>query len=143
MENFVILSGLTSSDNCANTRYSSATVSCHKSTLSPPSLGSEFRLSALDTKRTRKTTQFISQLSTFEHSMVLVSTGGQTRLTGTCDLHNCGILWGNSATASCPSSILPTRPRTVGFDSALPRQVVPGRKGKSHDSGAHSRARWY
>jgi len=79
-EDFVTLNGANISENCVNTRYSSATASCHNSTLSTPSSGSGLRVSVFDAGRTRKNSQLLRQLSAFEHSMVLVSTGGQARL---------------------------------------------------------------
>ena len=57
MEELVTLDGANSSENCVNTRYTSATVSCRSGTLSTPSSDGGFRLSALDTGRTRKKNQ--------------------------------------------------------------------------------------
>ena len=122
MEDFVTLNGATPSANCVNTECSSATASCHKGTLLTPSSDSGFRISALDMGRKRKKRKLLWQLSAFEHSMVLVSTGGQPKLVlhpfGAYDFNNCATSRPNSVTTSCQSSILPTPSSGRGFRSS-------------------------
>ena len=105
-EDFVTLVGATSSDNCVNTRCSSATVSCHGSPLTIASSGGGFRSSALNTGSTHKESQVLLHLSAFEHSMVLVSTGGQVGASG---FETCASSRNNSVTASCQTSVLSTQ----------------------------------
>ena len=119
MEDFVALNGSITTDNCVNTRYSSATASCHNCTLPTPSSGGGLRVSALGTGRTREKIQLVSQLSTFEHSIVLVLTGEQARLIshpiGAYDFNNCANSRYNSVTTSCQSSTMQTSNWGSGF----------------------------
>jgi hypothetical protein len=57
MREFATLNGATSSDNCVNTRQSSATAACHNGMPPTTRSGGGFRLSALDTERLQKESQ--------------------------------------------------------------------------------------
>ena len=95
------LNGKTSSDNYVTTKYSLVTVLCHKSILPTPSLANGFVISVSGTRITRKKSQLLRQLSTFEHSMVLVSNGGgQMHSFGACHFNNYANSRNTSATAS-------------------------------------------
>ena len=59
LKTIATLDGATTSDNCVNTMYSSATVSCHNDTLPTPSSHSGLVISALDTYTTRKKHQIL------------------------------------------------------------------------------------
>ena len=78
--------------SCASSRKKSDTASCQARILPIPSSGGGFRRSALNTGCIREDTQIPRQGSVFEHSMVLLSIGGQARLSwypfGAYDFNN-------------------------------------------------------
>ena len=81
----------------------------------------------------------------FEHSTVLVSSGEHTKQIAGIHLELSIILRVQGTIRSLPRAtrvFFQPQHWELGYETALPLQVVPGRrKTKPHDSGAHSRAR--
>ena len=84
-----------------------------------PKLGKEVGAQRTRYRKNKGKSHLRSQLSTFEHSMLLVSTGGQARLLwqpfGTNNLNNCANTRRSSVTASCHNGTPPTASSEGGW----------------------------
>ena len=107
-------------ENYANSRHTSATVSCRTIILPTSSSDIGLMLSDAATSCIRKERQVACQRSKCKHSMVLVSTGGEARLIGhpsfgASGFENYANSRRNSATVSWHKIILTTSSSGVGF----------------------------
>jgi len=119
-----------------NTSHNLVTAAWHDGTLTMPSSRFGLRISAGTTGCIRKESQVPWQLSVVYSSMLLVSTGGQARLSchpfRAFDFNSCmNTIW---SLPRAKQVFCQPPARGVSYESTHQLQVESGRKAKSHDS---------